>query len=80
MSSVVIWRDEATGVTASWNKQGRHSVFVPLRIDGHGICDGRNELGLAGALPWRVATAPELAKPLLRDFLMNGQGAALPPL
>jgi len=41
MSSVVIWRDNATGVTASWNKQGPHSVFVPLRIDEHGICDGR---------------------------------------
>lgn len=26
MSSVVIWRDEATGVTASWNKQGPHTV------------------------------------------------------
>jgi hypothetical protein len=41
MSSVVIWRDKATGVTASWNKQAPHSVFVPLRIDEHGICDGR---------------------------------------
>jgi hypothetical protein len=41
MSSVVIWRDEATGVTVSWNKQAPHTVFVPLRIDEHGICDGR---------------------------------------
>lgn len=41
MSSVVIWRDEATGVTASWNKQGPYTVFVPLRIDDQGICDGR---------------------------------------
>jgi hypothetical protein len=40
MSSVVIWKDEATGVTASWNKQGPHTVFVPLRIDDQGICDG----------------------------------------
>ena len=40
MSSVVIWRDEATAVTASWNKQAPHTVFVPLRIDEHGICDG----------------------------------------
>ena len=41
MSSVVIWRDEATGVTVSWNKQAPHTVFVPLTIDEHGICDGR---------------------------------------
>jgi hypothetical protein len=41
MSSVVIWRDKATGVTASWNKQAPHSVFVPVRIDQNGICDGR---------------------------------------
>jgi hypothetical protein len=41
MSSVVIWEDKATGVTVSWNKQAPHTVFVPLRIDEHGICDGR---------------------------------------
>jgi hypothetical protein len=41
MSSVVIWKDNATGVTVSWNKQAPHSVFVPLSIDEHGICDGR---------------------------------------
>jgi hypothetical protein len=41
MSSVVIWEDKATAVTVSWNKQGPHTVFVPLRIDEHGICDGR---------------------------------------
>jgi hypothetical protein len=41
MSSVVIWEDKATRVTVSWNKQAPHSVFVPLSIDEHGICDGR---------------------------------------
>lgn len=41
MSSVVIWEDKATAVTVSWNKQAPHTVFVPLRIDEHGICDGR---------------------------------------
>jgi hypothetical protein len=41
MSSVVIWKDDATGVTVSWNKQAPHTVFVPLRIDEHGICDGK---------------------------------------
>jgi hypothetical protein len=41
MSSVVIWQDKATRVTVSWNKQSPHTVFVPLRIDEQGICDGR---------------------------------------
>jgi hypothetical protein len=41
MSSVVVWRDEASGVTASWNKDGPYTVFVPLLIDQQGICDGR---------------------------------------
>lgn len=40
MSSVVIWRHEATGVTASWNKEGPYTVFVPVSIDDDGICDG----------------------------------------
>lgn len=40
MSSVVLWRDETTGVTVSWNKQAQHSVFVPRSVDERGIVDG----------------------------------------
>jgi hypothetical protein len=40
MSSVVIWRHEATGVTASWNKAAPYTVFVPVSIDDGGVCDG----------------------------------------
>lgn len=41
MSSVVIWEDRATAVRVSWNKEGPHTVHVPLSIDADGICDGR---------------------------------------
>lgn len=40
MSSLVLWSCPRTGVTASWNKEGPYTVFVPSHTDPQGVRHG----------------------------------------
>jgi hypothetical protein len=80
MSSVVIWEDKATGVTVSWNKQAPHTVFVPLRIDEHGICDGRTTewRGEKAAMRAGKAAAKERLEEMKSDDPKNKRFRIMP--
>jgi hypothetical protein len=72
MSSLVLWKDEATGVYVEWNKQAPHSVTVPIMLNDEGwllqVCRRTEYHGEKAAM----RAAKQIAKQRLSELLAMG--------